>query len=462
MPLAQPRFSPSFRIGREELIFTVGSCFARNIENQLILEGYNVAAKQFRPPEDTGFKAGPDALLNRYLVHSIANELRWGLGHGKPFRQRYYAQMGPDKWFDPHMNPAITPAPLEVVEARREAVRRYMALAAQARVVIMTLGMAEAWFDRKNGLYLNGVLPPRAREREPERFEFHILDYPQILESLEFIHALLTARGAPGFRMMVTVSPVAINTTFTGEEILVANSYSKSVQRAAVEAFVRRHPNVDYFPSYESVTLSDRKRAWRADQAHASDEIVRLNVLRMIEAYASHPEDETGAGATATSAAAAFALVQEAKDAAARGDDESAMRLFAKAAAAAPGEGLILLDYGRFLHAQGRFTDAAKVIKASIRNGSGAYGGYYQYAVTLRAAGRYPEAFTAARLARNIQPTRRACCTSAPTWPTGSAGTMRPWPWPRSAWRSSRNRPPSSATWRCCGASSTSGRGWRG
>src|SRR5206468_12443076 len=113
------------------------------------------------------------------------------------------------------------------------------------------------------------------------------------------------ARGHPDLRMLVTVSPVAMSTTFTGGEVLVANSYSKAVQRAAVEAFVRRHDNVDYFPSFESVMLSDRRQAWRDDQAHASDAIVRLNVLRMIEAYAAEEEEDTSESAVAAKAALA-------------------------------------------------------------------------------------------------------------------------------------------------------------
>ena len=159
MPLAQPAFSPSFKISRDELIFTIGSCFARNIEKQLVQEGYNVAASRFQPPEDTGFKADPDALLNRFVVYAIANELRWGLGHGKPFRDRYYAQISKNLWFDPHLHPSIEPSPLGPVIERREAVRQYMALAGKARTVIMTLGLAEAWYDARNALYLNGVLP---------------------------------------------------------------------------------------------------------------------------------------------------------------------------------------------------------------------------------------------------------------------------------------------------------------
>ena len=292
IPLAQPRFWPTFHVNRSELIFTIGSCFARNIEKQLITEGYKVAAADFQIPLDHRFKADPDALMNRYVITSIANELLWGFGHGKPYKMRNLVWLGEDNYFDPHLHPLVAPAPLQVVMDRRAAIGRYMAMAKHARVFIMTLGLAEAWYDTQSRLYLNAVPPTAAREAFPDRFEFHLLDYNQILEKLELVHQLLSIHGHPDFRMLVTVSPVAMNTTFTGGDVLVANSYSKAVQRAAVEAFVRSHDNVDYFPSFESVMLSDRRRAWREDQAHASDEIVRLNVLRMIEAYAD-PDEST-------------------------------------------------------------------------------------------------------------------------------------------------------------------------
>jgi tetratricopeptide (TPR) repeat protein len=407
MPLAQPRFTPSFRISKDEPIFTVGSCFARNIEKQLIVEGYNVAAAKFEPPADLGFNADPDALLNRYVAHSISNELRWALGHGKPFRDRYYVNCGKAGWFDPHLHPAIRPAPLEVVQARREAVQRYMAMAAQARVFIMTLGMAEAWYDTQTGLYLNGVLPSQGRERDPGRFEFHVLDYNQIVEQLEFIRNVLKFRGREDVRMLVTVSPVAMNTTFTGGEVLTANTYSKAVQRAAVEAFVAAHPDVDYFPSFESVMLSDRRRAWRRDQAHASDEIVRLNVLRMIEAYSAAPEaDEDRPPLGHEAVSAGFSFVQAARDASESGDVEAAAKAFREAVRLAPGEHLIHLEYGRFLIDQGQYEEARRRLKESLRLGSAGYGGYYHLARALRGLGRLEDALWIAGRARQYQPNR--------------------------------------------------------
>lgn len=55
-----------------------------------------------------------------------------------------------------------------------------------------------------------------------------------------------------------TVSPVPLYLTFSGEDIIVANTYSKSVLRAVCNAVENSRKRVDYFPSYEAVTLSTR------------------------------------------------------------------------------------------------------------------------------------------------------------------------------------------------------------
>ena len=403
IPLAQPKFWPSFYINRSELIFTIGSCFARNIEKQLITEGYRVAAADFEVPIDHRFKADPDAVMNRYVVPSIANELHWGFGI-KRFKMRNLVYLGEDQWFDPHVHPLVAPGPLDMVMARRDAISSYMAKAKEARVIIMTLGLAEAWFDTQSGLYLNAVPPTPARQAYPDRFEFHLLDYNTIHERLEHIHNLLTKHGRKDFRILVTVSPVAMNTTFTGGDVLVANTYSKAVQRAAVEAFVRAHDNVDYFPSFESVMLSDRRRAWRDDQAHASDEIVRLNVLRMIQAYAD--PDESPDDLQALRATEAFALVQNAREAAGLDAPDEAIAAYRAAIEAAPQEALILLEFGRFLYEQRQNDEAARMIEASTRHGSGSYGGFYYLAQVYFASHRLEEAYDAAARAREHQPTR--------------------------------------------------------
>jgi tetratricopeptide (TPR) repeat protein len=398
-PIALPTFSPSFRIDKTQPIFTIGSCFARNIEKQLFAEGYNAAIARFEPPPEPQGRGDADAILHRYIVHSIVNELSWAFGE-TPFPDAGFVELEPGGWFDLHLHQALSPSPLDLVRARREAICGYMRLAAEAEVFVMTLGLAEAWFDLETGHYLNAVPPKAARGLFPTRFQFHLLGYEEVLAGLEEVRALLVRHGRPELKILVTVSPVAMNTTFTGGEAMVANCYMKSAQRAAVEAFVRRHDNVDYFPSYESVTLSDRRRAWREDGAHVSDELVRVNVLRMLEAYADQA-DETG---KAERSGRAFAEVQAAREAVSAGDDAAAAAAYRAALKAAPEEGLILMEFGRFLHGRRKFAEAAELAGRAVHLGAGPYGGWLLLAQTRFAQRRYPEADAAAEEARRVQP----------------------------------------------------------
>jgi tetratricopeptide (TPR) repeat protein len=176
----------------------------------------------------------------------------------------------------------------------------------------------------------------------------------------------------------------------------------KSVLRAATEAFVRAHSNVDYFPSFESVILSERDHAWRADQAHVSDEMVRLNVVRMIEAYALEP----GSGGRSEEIAAAVVKTRLARDAAARGAVDEAVAAYRQAVAAAPGEGLVMLEFGRFLYELKAYDEAALMVEASVRRGTGPYGAYLYLAQIHYAARRYELAEEAIASAAALQPDR--------------------------------------------------------
>ena len=50
--------------------------------------------------------------------------------------------------------------------------------------------------------------------------------------------------------------------TFSTMDIVVANTWAKSLLRAVAQEWASAHPNVDYFPSYEIVQNSDRAAVW--------------------------------------------------------------------------------------------------------------------------------------------------------------------------------------------------------
>ena len=134
-------------------------------------------------------------------------------------------------------------------------------------------------------------------KKNPERYVFKKLDYNEILDCLQEIYAILASGRGSEFKLLVTVSPIPYLATFDPSCGAIANNcYSKSVQRAAVEAFIAYHDNVGYFPSYEIVTQSDNKIVWEEDLRYIKSEFLEylmayaLSALLSDELLAEHPE----------------------------------------------------------------------------------------------------------------------------------------------------------------------------
>ena len=289
---AKVELYPSFQFSRADRVMTLGSCFAREMEDRLHQLGFDAPLKhvQVLEEEQTG-KLHQD-VANKFTVQSIENELRWASGEPPPPPERLFLETTDGLWQDPQLIQASGLLPLERTILRRELVQRSIREFADCRLVILTLGLAEAWFDEETGLYFNAAPVAAAVRRHPGRFRLDVLAYEDILDSLERIHALLKARGHPDVKVLLTVSPVPLKATFSGEDAITANTYSKAVQRAACSAFTQRHDDVDYFPSYEIVAMSDRELAFERDNLHVTHSLVRHITGEVLGAYA--PEVDTG------------------------------------------------------------------------------------------------------------------------------------------------------------------------
>lgn len=384
-PFCLPRLSPSFSIGKDDLVFTIGSCFARNIEQHLVIEGFNVAVSQFEKLcDDEGVKI-KSVTLNKFVAQSILNELQWALEPDHEFPWGSIVEVRNGRFLDMQLAAGLMPTAKETMLAMRRAVLNYMKMIKDAKVIIITLGLAEAWFDKEYGIYMNTMPLKATVDRYPDRFEFHLLEYNELVASLREIVKLLEKHGHPDFRVLLTVSPVALGSTFTKNDAFVANTYSKAVQRAAAEQICLENERVDYLPSYESVTLSERPVAWREDGAHVSDDAVRLNVLRMQRAYLERSDldpqiDDDEASAQVMARGEALKLTQIADERTKAGDSSIAGSLYSEAAALAPDEVLVLVRWGHFLFEQKQYADAAEQLKRSIELGGRKYKAAYTLA----------------------------------------------------------------------------------
>jgi hypothetical protein len=141
--------------------------------------------------------------------------------------------------------------------------------------VIVTLGLAEVWRDLKANVFVNRTPIPSIFKTEPDRYEFQLSSFAQNWWNLEMIHRVLTTYGHPDVRIIVTVSPVPLMNTFSTMDIVVANSWAKSLLRAVSQEWATAHSNVDYFPSYDIVQNSDRREMWEDDLRHVKGQGVQ-------------------------------------------------------------------------------------------------------------------------------------------------------------------------------------------
>ena len=285
-PLVSPAPNPSFTFSQDDTVFAIGSCFARNLEGALHAAGMNVLSRRpdLGPIGESVGAAGN--FLNKYTAPSILNDLKWALERDSFPGEKVIYPISEGVFSDPQMGLGRLTHPLEDILQMRTLYLDKMAEAANADVVIVTLGYVEAWYDTQLDLYLNILPPPQLCKAEPDRFEFRVLGFDDVLGALEDIHALLTKHREKPLKMLITVSPVPLRSTFRDVDILVANTYSKSVQRAAVETFVANRNDVDYFPSYETVSLSNPSVSWsRGDYRHVSPDIVARIMSNVLVNY---------------------------------------------------------------------------------------------------------------------------------------------------------------------------------
>ena len=265
-----PQLDPKFKLRRADKFYAIGSCFARGLENSLA--GHNIvvesAAPEFAKLQPANKEASGLGFTNKYNTYSILNELRWALDPDAEFPRESIVQLTNTTWYDPHSTPTLHFVGLEETLERRALIQTVTKRIRDCRAVILTLGLAEVWRDVQADVFVNCTPIPSLFDTQPNRYEFHLTNFAENLANLEAIHSLLSRYGHPDFRIVVTVSPVPLMNTFSTMDIVVANTWAKSLLRAVAQEWAALHANVDYFPSYEIVQNSDRAAAWEPDLRH--------------------------------------------------------------------------------------------------------------------------------------------------------------------------------------------------
>ena len=291
-----PQGWQTFTAQPDETFFAIGSCFARNVEERLEQAGATVTSCRIDIQNLGSGSAREGGIFNKYTPVSILQELRWAAGV-EDYPEAALLSVGAGKYYDPYLSAKTAPGSRDELMARRTEIAAYFRQAFAADIVILTLGLIETWTDTETGLHLNETPLPKLLARNPERFSFDCLSLEQCEAALEETCAILRQNGKVGQRIIVTVSPVPLGRTFTGDDIIVANMNAKSTLRVAAERLVRRREGIDYYPSYEAAVSSDPNLSWQADRLHVSDFVVGHIIRTFLQRYGVTPEEAIDTGA---------------------------------------------------------------------------------------------------------------------------------------------------------------------
>ncbi len=272
-----PRIAPKFKFVRGDKFYAIGSCFARGIEHALTGRGVAVEsiAPEFAKLQPVNEEVTGLGFTNKYNTFSILNELRWALDPEAAFPLDSIFQVTESTWFDPHCTPTLELAGFSETFNRRALMQTVAKRVAHCRGLIITLGLVEVWRDCETDVYTNSTPIRSVLKPNPNRYEFHLTSFAENWDSLESIHGLLTRYGHPDLRIVITVSPVPLMATFSKMDVVVANTYGKSLLRTVAQEWAAAHENVDYFPSYEIVQNSDRSAVWETDLRHVKGAAVQ-------------------------------------------------------------------------------------------------------------------------------------------------------------------------------------------
>jgi hypothetical protein len=282
-----PKIDPKFKFRPEDKLFAIGSCFARGIEQALVALGMDVlsAAPEFSSFQTVRKDVTSLGFTNKYNTFSIYNELLWALDLQSECPPASIVHLENGVFIDPHVTQMLQLAGEEETWRRRSLIQIVNGRVAQARVVIITLGLVEVWRDTLTNTFINITPTLQLSNAYPNRYEFHVSSFAQNQANLGKIYALLERFGHPEVQIVVTVSPVPLLATFSGQDVVLANTYSKSLLRAAAQEWAAKHENVHYFPSYEIVYNSDRNETWGPDLRHVKREMSNHIMDLFVENY---------------------------------------------------------------------------------------------------------------------------------------------------------------------------------
>jgi GSCFA family len=252
-------WQPKFVIDPEHIFVTFGSCFAQHIGRALQARGFSWYSAEPKPQglSDTTAKLFNYDVFsartgNIYTTSILAQWTQWATG-AAAVPSEFWERDG--RVFDP-FRPAIEPNGFvsreEMVDNRAATIGAFRRCIETANYFVFTLGLTESWINADHGYEYPMCPGTAAGEFIADTHLFRNQTVAEISESLQTAMDMMREIN-PNLRFILTVSPVPLTATNSGNHVMVATMESKSILRAVAGQTAGERNDTDYFPSYELI-----------------------------------------------------------------------------------------------------------------------------------------------------------------------------------------------------------------
>ena len=294
--------TPGLHIAAQERVATLGSCFAQHIARHLQRSGCTYHVTEAAPAG----MATADAQARQYGLFSARYGNVYTIRQALQLFDRAYGHFEPlatawprgARWVDP-FRPQVEPegfaSEAEVLGARDAHLAQVRALFETSEWLVFTLGLTEAWVDRRDGAVFPLAPGVAGGNFDPGEHGFVNFDIDAVRQDLSTLVGKVQAVN-PGCRWVLTVSPVPLIATAEPRHVWVSTTVSKAVLRVAADEAERRFAHVHYFPSYEVITSPAAGGRYYADDLRQVTETGVQHVMRLFSRHCLAPP---GAAASA-------------------------------------------------------------------------------------------------------------------------------------------------------------------
>lgn len=283
-------YTKKFDILSNDLIATAGSCFAQNIARYLKQYNYNVLNVEPSPmglsPNNSkkyGYNLYSARYGNIYTARHLLQISQEALKKRK-FLTEQFVWENNGKFYDA-FRPNVEPEGLDskelVIKSRLFHIKKVKQLLKTCNVFVFTFGLTEAWIHKHENIVYPMAPGTVCGNYDPEIYSFKNYSYNEIVKDFIKFRNLVKALN-PTIKFLLTVSPVPLAATASSDHILSANTYSKSVLRAAAGELSQQYDDIDYFPSYEIIgNQTNRGFFYKSDMR----EVTEIGVQTVMKSF---------------------------------------------------------------------------------------------------------------------------------------------------------------------------------